>query len=142
MAPGDVTRQTPNQLGNDRRLTGPVQVQAGGVHRAEHNPGRCITRVCPGPVDSEFDTVAGSGGGMTGGPPQFLRISAARCARDALAGFDRSKALVFPGRAYRLAMRLLPLPPRGLQRRQASRTAARVRGRSPAAATPAGPLNT
>jgi len=114
MAPGNVTRQTPNQLGNDRRLTGPVQVQAGGVHRAEHNPGRCITRVCP----------------------------AARCARDALAGFDRGKALVFPGRAYRLAMRLLPLPPRGLQRRQASRTAARVRGRSPAAATQAGPVNT
>jgi len=35
-----------------------------------------------------FDTVAGTAGGMTGGPPQFLRISAARCAREALAGFD------------------------------------------------------
>ncbi len=45
---------------------------------------------------------------MTGGPPQFLRISAARCALEALAGFDRGVPLVFPGRAYRIAM---PDPP-------------------------------
>jgi hypothetical protein len=49
--------------------------------------------------------VAGTAGGMTGGPPQFLRISAARCAREALSGFDAGKPLVFPGRAYRVAMR-------------------------------------
>ena len=51
--------------------------------------GVVVTQVCPGPVDSEFDQLAGSAGGMTGGPPQFLRISAAQCAREALAGFDR-----------------------------------------------------
>jgi short-subunit dehydrogenase len=44
--------------------------------------GVVVTQVCPGPVDSEFDQLAGSAGGMTGGPPQFLRISAAQCARD------------------------------------------------------------
>ena len=90
--------------------------------------GVVVTQVCPGPVDSEFDTVAGTGGGMTGGPPQFLRIGAAQCAREAIAGFDRGEALVFPGRAYRVAMRLLPLLPRGLQRRRAAGVAARVRG--------------
>lgn len=89
--------------------------------------GVIVTQVCPGPVDSEFDQVAGSGGGMTGGPPQLLRISAAQCAREALAGFDRGAALVFPGRRYRLLMRLLPLIPQALQRRQAARTAARLR---------------
>src|SRR6202035_491407 len=56
--------------------------------------GVVVTQVCPGPVDSEFDTVAGSVGGMTGAPPQFLRISAARCAREALAGFDAGQPLV------------------------------------------------
>jgi short-subunit dehydrogenase len=86
--------------------------------------GVVVTQVCPGPVDSEFDTVAGTVGGMTGGPPQFLRISAAQCAREALAGFDRGKPLVFPGRAYRLAMRLLPLAPRELHRSTRSRPAA------------------
>ena len=99
--------------------------------------GVAVTQVCPGPVDSDFDTVAGTAGGMTGGPPQFLRISAARCAREALAGFDAGKPMVFPGRAYRIAMRALPLLPRSLQRRQAASAAARLRSRAPHAA--AGP---
>ena len=99
--------------------------------------GVVVTQVCPGPVDSDFDTVAGTAGGMTGGPPQFLRISAARCAREALAGFDAGKPLVFPGRAYRIAMRALPLLPRSLQRRQAASSAARLRSEAPHAA--AGP---
>jgi hypothetical protein len=69
----------------------------------------------------------GTEGGIAGGPPQFLRISAARCAADVLAGFDRCTALVFPGRAYRVAMRLLPLLPRRVQRAQAARVAVRLR---------------
>jgi len=89
--------------------------------------GVVVTQVCPGPVYSEFDQIAGSAGGMTGGPPQFLRISAAQCAREALAGFDRGVPLVFPGRAYRIAMRALPLLPRELSRRQAARSATRIR---------------
>ena len=93
--------------------------------------GVVVTQVCPGPVDSEFDAIAGTAGGMAGGPPQFLRISAARCAREALAGFDAGKPVVFPGRAYRIAMRALPLLPRSLQRRQAASAAARLRSQAP-----------
>lgn len=90
--------------------------------------GVVVTQVCPGPVDTEFDYVAGSAGGMTGGPPQFLRITAEQCAREALTGFDRGAALVFPGRPYRLMMRMvLPLIPRGVLRRQAAKTALRLR---------------
>lgn len=96
--------------------------------------GVVVTQVCPGPVDSEFDQVAGSTGGMTGGPPQFLRISAAQCAREALAGFDRGAPMVFPGRAYRIAMRALPLMPRKLSRRQAARSATQIRSTARAAA--------
>ena len=97
--------------------------------------GVVVTQVCPGPVDSDFDTVAGSVGGMAGAPPQFLRISAARCAREALAGFDAGQPLVFPGRAYRIVMRALPLVPRSLRRRQAASSAARLRSQAPPAAT-------
>jgi len=89
--------------------------------------GVVVTQVCPGPVQSEFDQVAGSQGGIAGGPPQFLRITAARCAADALAGFERGAALVFPGRTYRIAMWLLPWVPRRVQRAQAARAAARLR---------------
>lgn len=96
--------------------------------------GVVVTQVCPGPVDSEFDHIAGSAGGMTGGPPQFLRISAAQCAREALAGFDRGVPLVFPGRAYRIAMRALPLLPRELARRRAARSATRIRSTAKGAA--------
>lgn len=95
--------------------------------------GVVVTQVCPGPVDSEFDTAAGSAGGMTGGPPQWLRITAAQCAREALAGFDRAAPLVFPGRAYRLLMHLLPLLPRRARSLQAGRVATQLRASLPAA---------
>jgi NAD(P)-dependent dehydrogenase (short-subunit alcohol dehydrogenase family) len=58
--------------------------------------GVVVTQVCPGPVDSEFDEVAGSAGGMSGGPPQFLRISAEQCAREALTGFERGAGAGVP----------------------------------------------
>jgi short-subunit dehydrogenase len=89
--------------------------------------GVTVTQVCPGPVDSEFDQVAGSEGGMVGAPLQFLRINAAQCAREALAGFERGAAVVFPGRFYRFLMRALPLFPLWLRRKQAADTAARLR---------------
>lgn len=105
--------------------------------------GVVVTQVCPGPVDSEFDEAAGSTGGMSGGPPQWLRITAEQCAREALAGFDRGLPLVLPGGAYRLLMHLLPLLPRRAQRRRAVRSAARLRASTgtgsttPPAASPA-----
>ncbi|MBV9767252.1 MAG: SDR family oxidoreductase [Acidobacteriaceae bacterium] len=89
--------------------------------------GVTVTQVCPGPVDSEFDRVAGSEGGMIGVPPPFFRISAAQCAREARAGFERGDAVVFPGRPYRLLMRMLPLVPFWLRRKQAAKTAIRLR---------------
>jgi len=64
---------------------------------------------------------------MAGVPPELLRISAAQCEREALTGFDRGAALVFPGQAYRMAMHLLALLPRWLRRRQAAQSAARLR---------------
>lgn len=79
--------------------------------------GVIVTQVCPGPVDTEFNQVAGSVGGMAGTPPRFFRISAAQCAREALLGFERGDALVFPGRAYRFLMRMLPLCPLWMRRK-------------------------
>ena len=91
--------------------------------------GVTVTQVCPGPVESEFDQVAGSPGGMIGTPPRFFRITAAQCAREALAGFERGKTRVFPGRGYRFMMKMLPLLPMWLRRKQAENTAARLRAR-------------
>ncbi|WP_164013832.1 SDR family NAD(P)-dependent oxidoreductase [Pyxidicoccus trucidator] len=72
--------------------------------------GITVTRVAPGPLwdegaDAATDEVA-----------PFFRISLARCARAALAGFERGAPLVYPGFGHRWVMRLLPLLPRGLKR--------------------------
>jgi len=91
--------------------------------------GVVVTQVCPGPVESEFDQVAGSVGGMVGAPPKFFRIGAAQCAREALMGFERGEALVFPGRAYRFLMTALPFVPLPLRRNEAAKAAARLRAR-------------
>ena len=91
--------------------------------------GVTVTQVCPGPVESEFDEMAGSAGGMIGGLPNFLRIGAKQCAQEAIAGFERGNPLVFPGRAYRLVMRMLPFVPLWLRRKQAARAAIRSRAR-------------
>lgn len=89
--------------------------------------GVVVTQVCPGPVRSEFDEVAGSAGGMIGGPPNILRISAAQCAQEAVAAFERGAPRVFPGRAFRWLMRMLPFLPLWLRRRQAANAAIRTR---------------
>lgn len=91
--------------------------------------GVIVTQVCPGPVRSEFDEVAGAAGGMIGGLPNILRISAAQCAQEAVAAFDRGNARLFPGLAFRSLMRVLPLCPLWLQRKYAANVANRTRAR-------------
>lgn len=72
--------------------------------------GVTVTRVAPGPLwDEGMEDV-------TGELAPFFRISLARCAREALAGFERGEPLVYPGFGHRWVMRLLPLLPRGLKR--------------------------
>ncbi|GEN12258.1 hypothetical protein SAMN05443572_107414 [Myxococcus fulvus] len=70
--------------------------------------GVVITRVAPGPV--------GDPGAEEAGSAPFFQMSLERCARAALAAFERGEALVYPGWGHRWVMRLLPLLPRGLQR--------------------------
>jgi hypothetical protein len=88
--------------------------------------GVVVTQVAPGPVDTEFSEVAGLEERATQ-PPAWLRISAARCAREALEGFERAVPLVYPGLAYRWVMRLLSLVPRPVMRAAGLVAARRLR---------------
>jgi hypothetical protein len=72
--------------------------------------GVVVTQVCPGPVATEFEEHAGNPTGMR--PQRFVEISAARCARSALAGFSRGRALVIPGIIMRFVMFLSVMTPR------------------------------
>ncbi|MBA3555857.1 MAG: SDR family NAD(P)-dependent oxidoreductase, partial [Gemmatimonadales bacterium] len=77
--------------------------------------GVVVTEVCPGPVETEFDRVAGIGEGG-GGLPTALKVTAEQCAREAIAGFEKGKAMVFPGAAYKVLMAAQSVIPRPLQR--------------------------
>jgi uncharacterized protein len=74
--------------------------------------GIVLTYAAPGPVlaprSEEADT------GQEHAP--FCRISAQRCAREMLAGFDRAEALVYPGTGHPWVMGLMHLLPRALRR--------------------------
>ncbi|HSE43115.1 MAG TPA: SDR family oxidoreductase [Acidobacteriota bacterium] len=87
--------------------------------------GIVVTEVAPGPVETEFDAVAG--GRLAGVPPPFMGISAEQCAREAIQGFEKNRAIVFPGFAYRRLIKLLPLVPRRLQRAVALKTGRKLR---------------
>lgn len=76
--------------------------------------GVTVTQVCPGPVATEFEAVMGNKAGRP--PPALVVISAKTCARQALAGFRRGRALVVPGFFIRLLMWAGALSPRWIKR--------------------------
>src|SRR5699024_9188703 len=78
--------------------------------------GVVVTEICPGPVETEFDERAGIDSESGGGLPPALKITAKQCAREAITGFEKGKALVFPGKAYKALMMTHSLIPRSLER--------------------------
>jgi len=76
--------------------------------------GVAVTCACPGPVQSEFMDVAGAGAGDR--PPSFLVQSAAACARECIAGFERNQALIMPGLLNRISSILTRVTPRFVMR--------------------------
>lgn len=76
------------------------------------------TQVCPGPVATEFVETMGNPTGKK--VPAFVEIDARHCARAAIAGFDRGRALVVPGLVMKLVMLVNALSPRPLRRLFAS----------------------
>ena len=76
--------------------------------------GVVITQSCPGPVKTEFMEGLGNFTGQD--VPGFIEISAEKCARQTLRGFDRGRALVMPGFWIQLATILGMHTPRVLLR--------------------------
>jgi len=54
-----------------------------------------VVQVCPGPVATEFEAVAGNPTGQK--VPGFIELTAAACASSAIAALDRDRALTVPG---------------------------------------------
>ena len=88
-----------------------------------------MPQALPGPVETGFDEAANIG--PPGTLDQLFRISAERCAQEVIRGFERGRAMIFPGSAYRVVMTLQGALPRTLQRRAARSQGRRLRKASP-----------
>jgi uncharacterized protein len=93
--------------------------------------GVVVTQVNPGPVITELHEAGG--GDLPSASPRFATISAEQCAREAVAGFDRGRAMVMPGFRFRMLMRLVSLIPRPVYRLLARSPAGQLRKDSPGA---------
>lgn len=76
--------------------------------------GVVVSQVCPGPVATEFETGMGNFTGQK--VPSFIELDAARCVREALAGFDADRAIILPGLAIKLMLWLGAISPRWIKR--------------------------
>ena len=72
--------------------------------------GISVTYLCPGPVETEFQTVARREG-VKHQPPSFVYVPAAQVARTALLAVSRDRARVIPGIWMILAMMLFAVLP-------------------------------
>lgn len=64
--------------------------------------GVVITQLCPGPVATEFEEVAGNPTGQA--VPAWVQLDAAACARAGIRALERGQAIVIPGFFARLAI--------------------------------------
>jgi hypothetical protein len=76
--------------------------------------GVAVSQLCPGPVTTEFLEVAGNPTGRA--VPSLVELTPERCARVALRGFARGRALIVPGALLRLLLGLGRATPRALLR--------------------------
>jgi short-subunit dehydrogenase len=76
--------------------------------------GITVSQLCPGPVDTEFESVAGN---PTGRPvPALLQLRPERVARVGLRGFEKGKAIILPGFWIGILMALGRVTPRPVLR--------------------------
>ncbi len=86
--------------------------------------GVVVSQLCPGPVATEFEDVAGLAPGFS---PGLARISAERCARVAIRAFGRGRAIIVPGLLFKLVLFAGAISPRWLKRLVYRPVAARIR---------------
>ena len=85
--------------------------------RAElRGTGITVTALCPGPVRTEFQSVAQRPGGEPEYGPDFIHVLPERVVRDALAAMEADRPFVIPGFMMKLGMFLVRLTPMSILR--------------------------
>jgi short-subunit dehydrogenase len=89
-----------------------------GIRAEVRKQGIAVTALCPGPVDTEFSSVAQRTSGKQQTPsPSFMHVPVEDVVRSGLAGIERGKPLVVPGIVMKIAMLLVRLTPMAVLRR-------------------------
>jgi short-subunit dehydrogenase len=79
-----------------------LELRDSGVH---------VTALCPGPVYTEFNTVARRAGTEGRSAPAFTHVGVSAVVRAALRGIERNQPLVIPGLLMKLGMALVRATP-------------------------------
>jgi uncharacterized protein len=73
-----------------------------------------VSQVCPGPIATELEAVAENKTGMA--VPEFVYMTPEECARLTIKGFQRGRAIIYPGFMIRFTLFMNSLSPRWLLR--------------------------
>lgn len=103
-----------------------VNLLSDALHAELDGTGVHVTVLCPGPVPTEFQEIAGSAGRNP--MPKAFHIDATRCAEEAVAALEAGRARVIPGAAVRAAMLSVEALPKIFARQVAVRMARKARG--------------
>jgi hypothetical protein len=103
-----------------------VNLLSEALHAELAGTGVVVTVLCPGPVPTEFQGIAGTGGRNP--MPKAFYIDAAQCAEEAVAALQAGQARCIPGAAVRAAMLSVEALPKAVARQVAIRMARRARG--------------
>ncbi|MFT3774399.1 MAG: SDR family oxidoreductase [Minicystis sp.] len=103
-----------------------VNLLSEALHAELHGTGVAVTVLCPGPVPTEFQAVAGTTGKNP--MPKAFHIDAEQCAEEAVTALKAGHARCIPGTAVRAAMLSVEALPKPVARQVAIRMAKRARG--------------
>ena len=91
-----------------------------GIRSEVRRQGIVVSALCPGPVDTEFSSVARRSMGKQPFPsPSIMHMPVEAVVRAGLAAIERDKPLVVPGLVMKIAMLLVRLTPMAILRRVA-----------------------
>jgi uncharacterized protein len=89
-----------------------------GLRAEVRKQGIAVTALCPGPVATEFSSVAQRASRKQQTPsPSFMHVAVEDVVRAGVAGIKRNKPLVIPGIVMKIAMLLVRLTPMAILRR-------------------------
>jgi short-subunit dehydrogenase len=102
-----------------------VNLLSEALHAELTGTGVTVTVLCPGPVPTEFQEVAGTTGRNP--MPKAFHIDPAQCAAEAVQALKAGEARHIPGKGVRAAMVSVEALPRLVVRRVAARMGAKIR---------------